>query len=343
MIDINSKIPEIEKELERIDVELLVQEHRPLKIFKRLIRRKQLYPNSPARQSAVIWAALSSLIFSPTTVAAGGAVAGIVTAALLFWQTSIMSESNRIALASITPVDRVTCKIESATLSSGSSPLVLKVTFANEGTRAAYVDDIYGISLHSVNPGVSPTRGYYAIKLVTADNRVLEPKNFRTISFQLVSDDVGFASQEPREREPSEPISELAPIHYPVISDHQLDRIPTKIDSSDMLNALLRISIRHMGSAEHSTGCALRFTMSGTMSGTDGESAVGFRTATGGVWPSDWTVLTEGGFNPKADNFNRYSEEMRRNATMPTFSEPGKEAEVKPIPLIELGRQRIIP
>ncbi len=344
-MDASSKIPEIEKELERIDVELLMQEHRPTKIFSRLIRRKQLFPNSPSRQSAVVWAAISSLVFSPTTVAVGGGFAAFITVMLMYWQTSIMADSNRIALSSITPVDRVAFRIEEASISPVESPFILKVTFSNEGTQTAYIDDLYGISLHAVTPGVSDgPKGYYAIKMVPENDRVLEPKTFKTINFHLVSDDVGFATQEPRKRSPSEDVSEKDPINYPVVSNYRLDSLPKSIDSSFMLHALLRISVKSISRAEYTTACTVAFSITGSKSGMQSDDiAVGYRVGSGGVWPSGWASLSENGFDTKSDNLKKYSELLRLQATMPTFSQLNGEAKVMEIPLDQLGEKKIHP
>jgi hypothetical protein len=80
----------------KLEANLLEQEHRLFNVIYNWMHRSA-YETSDPRYKAVGRALLWRLLFSPNTVAVGSSLIGAFTLFVLWWQSSLLSESNRIA------------------------------------------------------------------------------------------------------------------------------------------------------------------------------------------------------------------------------------------------------
>ncbi len=105
---------------------MVEQEHRLIPLFKNWIGRKVLFPEEhDKRRAASSWALVRNLLFSPQTVAISGTFAAFLSLCLLFWQNSLIRESNSILRKSASPEIQFTAVVR-PTVGRLNEPPVLR-------------------------------------------------------------------------------------------------------------------------------------------------------------------------------------------------------------------------
>ncbi|MEY8869544.1 hypothetical protein AB9K24_08555 [Meridianimaribacter flavus] len=83
-------------DIDRIEKELIEQEHRPIKVISNFLNRKSLYPNDLEKQKSTKKAILWNVFFSPGVVAGVGGMVALISLFVLIKQNSIMLEQNKL-------------------------------------------------------------------------------------------------------------------------------------------------------------------------------------------------------------------------------------------------------
>lgn len=83
-------------QLDRIERELIEQEHRPLKLISNYIGRKDKWPEDKSKQRSAVKAILWRLFFSPTVIAFAGGLTAFITIGVLIWQNTIIIDQNSL-------------------------------------------------------------------------------------------------------------------------------------------------------------------------------------------------------------------------------------------------------
>lgn len=80
--------------LNRLERQLIEQEHRSLKLIENYIHRKEKWPNDEALQNSAKKAIIWRFLFSPTVIAFTGGTVAILTLFAFIWQNYLMKEQN---------------------------------------------------------------------------------------------------------------------------------------------------------------------------------------------------------------------------------------------------------
>jgi len=84
--------------INRIERELIEQEHRPIKVITNYINRKDIWPNDKEKQKSTKKAIIWRLFFSPGVVAATGGFLALISLGVLIWQNTILQSQNGLIL-----------------------------------------------------------------------------------------------------------------------------------------------------------------------------------------------------------------------------------------------------
>lgn len=99
-----SELDVVRDRLNKLEADLIRQDHRVVHTAVRFWNRKSEFPDpSDKRRTAVVWAFMSTLFFSPTAIAAGGGLIGLVSIILFAHQNSLIVESNELIRMEIAP------------------------------------------------------------------------------------------------------------------------------------------------------------------------------------------------------------------------------------------------
>ncbi len=84
----------MKEQLDRVEKELIEQEHRPIKVITNYLKRKQKWPDDEEKQLASKKAILWRLFFSPGVVATVGGGLALLSLIALIWQNRIIFDQN---------------------------------------------------------------------------------------------------------------------------------------------------------------------------------------------------------------------------------------------------------
>ncbi len=84
----------MQDQLDRIEKELIEQEHRPIKLISNYIDRKEKWPDDESKQRSAKKAIVWRFFFSPAVIAFTGGSLAFLTLGALVWQNYIMKEQN---------------------------------------------------------------------------------------------------------------------------------------------------------------------------------------------------------------------------------------------------------
>ena len=95
----------MEDKIDKIERELIEQEHRPFKVIANYIYRKRKWPEDLKKQNATKVAFLWRIFFSPAVVASVGGLIALLTLGTLVWQNRIIEEQNEYFRQQLTADD----------------------------------------------------------------------------------------------------------------------------------------------------------------------------------------------------------------------------------------------
>lgn len=107
-------------QLDRIEKELIEQEHRPIKLISNFIDRKEKWPDDESKQRSAKKALIWRFFFSPAVIAVAGGGIALLTFAALVWQNIIMKEQNEFLRQQLAAGD--IAKYENIFLSNNETP-----------------------------------------------------------------------------------------------------------------------------------------------------------------------------------------------------------------------------
>lgn len=106
-----------EKDLIKIEAQLLEQEHRPFSLLQNFFGRKQWDKEDPRRR-AVKSALVYRLFFSPAVIAGTGGIIALASLFILYWQTDVLIDQNKLLQKQNQKIDNQTYLIEAQRRSS---------------------------------------------------------------------------------------------------------------------------------------------------------------------------------------------------------------------------------
>ncbi|MEQ5789748.1 pentapeptide repeat-containing protein [Muricauda sp. NFXS6] len=86
----------MKEQLDKVERELIEQEHRPIKLIANFIDRKEKWPNDKGKQRSAVKAILWRLFFSPAVIAITGGGIAICSLIVLICQNDILISQNKL-------------------------------------------------------------------------------------------------------------------------------------------------------------------------------------------------------------------------------------------------------
>jgi hypothetical protein len=324
-----------EDRADAIETQLIEQEHRLPHILYRFVYRKSLYPNKTSQQTATGKAVIWGIVFSPATIAVGGGIAALITAWLMYQQTLILRQA-------VDPTNRVQVKVDQIALIKNDG-LQLTVAFSNAGNLPVYLEDLHCVLLYRMRHAnidgtlneTSQQSMYYKSTLLPIDNRVVAPKSFGVVRYQMPDSAYLF----PETTIGFEPSKKWKSLYLPAKGRGRIKTIPKTIADNYLIYMIVRVPVRTSGDKILETFAVSRLLITGVGSGINekGEVLEQVQSASGEIWPPSWKEAVEGPTDlSELSVFNRA---MHDKATQPTLPWGG---EIAPIPVEGLVEQ-IVP
>jgi hypothetical protein len=324
-----------EDRADEIETQLIEQEHRLPHILYRFFYRKSLYPNKKSQQTATGKAVIWGIVFSPATIAVGGGIAALITAWLMYQQTSIMRQT-------ADPTNRVQVKVDQIALVKNDG-LQLTVAFSNAGNFPVYLEDLHCVLLYRMRHAnvdgtlneASQQSMYYKSTLLPIDNRVVAPKSFDVVRYQMPNS----ADLFPETAIGFQPSEKWKSLYLPAEGRGRIKTIPKTIADNYLVYMIVRVPVRTSDDKILKTFAVSRLLITGVGSvmNEKGEIQEQIQAASGEIWPPSWKEAIEGPTDlSELSVFNRT---MYDKATQPTVPWGGV---IGPIPIEDLVEQ-IVP
>lgn len=321
-----------EDRADEIETQLIEQEHRLPHILCRFVFRKSLYPNKEPQQTATGKAIIWGIVFSPATLAVGGGIAALVSAWLMYQQTSIMRQT-------VDPTNRVLVKVDQIALVKHDG-LQLTIAFSNAGNLPLYLEDLHGVLLYrlrlanvdgTLNEATQESM-YYKSTMLPIDNRVVAPKSFGVVRYQKPNS----ADMFPETTRGFQPSNKWKSLYLPAEGRGRIKSIPKTIADDYLIYLIVRVPVRTSDNKILETFAVSRLLITGEGSVVNEKEEIQgqSQTASGEIWPPSWKEAIEGPTD--LSELSVFNKTMRDNATQPTVSGGGV---IAPFPLEELIEQ----